>query len=341
MSRQRAAVARRGSLSYTCGVDPDRFQVLAGNACNNNCLFCLERDGAHGAVPDFNMTPERMWHVLAEHEGRDDVMFTTGEPTMNPNLPAYIGWARDLGYGRIGVTTNGRRLGYERYTRSLVERGLNHVVISIHGPDAKCHDGLTRLPGSFDQALAGLRLLSKLKPEYGLTIHTSTVVTTRNLPRAAEIYELLRSLSVDQVVFNMLQPLGRAAFLTQHIAPRYSDIARELRPLAEAVGDGRPPMYFVDLPYCVSEGLPHRVRGWLEVASFVQYDDSGSPEQRTTRTHKEQVHRIKRAECRPCRYDPRCLGVGRKYVEQYGWDEMVPVAKPAAAPPIRPESGTP
>jgi cyclic pyranopterin phosphate synthase len=314
-------------------VDPERFQVLAGNACNNNCLFCLERDGDAGAVPDFKMTPERMWHVLADHPGRDDVMFTTGEPTLNPNLPAYIGWARDLGYGRIGVTTNGRRLGYEDYTRSLLERGLNHVVISIHGPDAKCHDGLTRMRGTFDQSLAGLKLLAGLKPDYGLTIHTSTVVTTRNYQRFPEIYELFRGLAVDQCIFNCLQPLGRAASLVRHIAPRYSETVREFARLCEAVGDARPPMYFVDLPLCVSEGLPNQVRGWLEVAAFVQYDDEGSPENRTTRTHKEQVHRVKRAECATCRYDRHCLGVWRNYVATFGWDEMVPVPdRPGAAP---------
>jgi MoaA/NifB/PqqE/SkfB family radical SAM enzyme len=313
-------------------VDPDRFQVLAGNACNNNCLFCLERDGAEGAVPDFKMTPERMWRVLAEHPGRDDVMFTTGEPTLSPNLAAYVGWARDLGYGRIGVTTNGRRLGYEAYTRSLLDRGLNHFVLSIHGPDAKTHDGLTRVRGSFDQVLAGLRLLARLKPEYGLSLHTSTVVTTRNCHRFPEQYELFRGLAVDQVIFNLLQPLGRAACLLDHIAPRYGETVQEFRRLVEAVGaDPRPPLFFVDLPLCVSEGLPNRMRGWLEVATFIQYDDDGAPEHRTTRTHKEQVHRIKRAECASCRYDPHCLGVWRNYVEAFGWDEMVPVPGPPLA----------
>ena len=222
-----------------------------------------------------------MWHVLADHEGRDDVMFTTGEPTLNPNLAAYIGWARDLGYGRIGVTTNGRRLGYEEYTRSLLDRGLNHLVISVHGPDARTHDGLTRLRGSFDQVLAGMRLLARLKPEYGVSIHTSTVVTTRNFRRFPELYDLLRSLSVDQVVFNMLQPLGRAACLATHLGPHYSETVQELRRLVETVGaDCQPPMFFVDLPLCVSEGLPNHMRGWLEVATFIQYADDGAPEQR-------------------------------------------------------------
>ena len=68
--------------------------------------------------------------------------------SLNPRLTDYVRWARECGYRRIGLTTNARRLGYEAYARRLLEAGLNHVVVSIHGPDARAHDAQTRTPGS-------------------------------------------------------------------------------------------------------------------------------------------------------------------------------------------------
>jgi pyruvate-formate lyase-activating enzyme len=326
------SLAHRRAIAYTSLVDRERFQILAGVACNNNCLFCMERDGADGAIPKFHVTPERVWRLLADHAERDDVMFTTGEPTLNANLPGYIGWARGLGYRRIGVTTNGRRLGYEDYARSLLERGLNHVVLSIHGPDARCHDAQTRFPGSFDQTLAGLQTLARLKSDHRFTVHTSTVVGKRNFHLLGATYALLRDLGVDQCVFNCMQPLGRATCLVRQLAPHYSEVVGEFGRLVAAVGDAFPPLFLLDLPLCTTEGLPTRVRGWLESAAIVMYADDGSSEQRTTRVDKEQAYKVKRAECGRCGYDHHCLGVWRRYVDAYGWDELVPVVAPTFDP---------
>ena len=41
-------------------------------------------------------------------------------------------------------------------------------------------------------------------------LHTSTVVTDRNLPFLLDIYRFLRGHGVDQVVFNVMQANGRA-----------------------------------------------------------------------------------------------------------------------------------
>lgn len=309
----------------------DRFHILVGQACNNNCVFCMEHHAGRRTFGEASLTPERIRRELEAHAGAEEVMFASGEPTLNAQLPAYVGWARELGYRRIGITTNARRLGYEAYTRRLLSRGLNHVVVSVHGPDARTHDAQTRSPGSFVQAVAGLETLARLRREHAFTLHSSTVVGRRNLERLPEIFALLRSFGVDQYVFNVMQPLGRAEPVVELLMARYGDVVRAFTGLLEAVPAPRPELYLVDLPLCTTEALPAPVRGYVEAAVFTAYGADGRAEVRRTRVHKEQANRAKRDACAGCRYDDRCLGVWKAYVDLHGWDEFLPVAPGAPA----------
>ena len=63
--------------------------------------------------------------------------------------------------------------------------------------------------------------VTKLK-RFGVELHTSTVVTERNLPHLLDIYRFLRAHGVDQVVFNVMQANGRANTYFEQIFPSYT-----------------------------------------------------------------------------------------------------------------------
>jgi cyclic pyranopterin phosphate synthase len=309
----------------------ERFHILSGPTCNNNCVFCMEDDREKRLVLYGRITPQVVLDTLKAHAADGEVMFTSGEPTLNKNLPIYVRWARQLRYRSIGLTTNARRLAYEPYARELLAEGLNLVVVSIHGPDAKEHDGQTRTPGSFVQTTAGLATLGRLKREFGFRIHSSTVVGKRNYQRLGELYALLSPHGVDEYVFNVMQPLGRAGALVRQLVARYSDIVDEFLSFLASVPEPRPAIYLVDLPLCTTEALPARVRGYVELAKFEEPGKDGVIRLQATRETKEEKNRVKRDECARCCYAGVCLGVWRTYADEYGWDEFVPVTTPRGA----------
>src|SRR5439155_14301969 len=137
-------------------------------------------------------------------------------------------------------------LSYERYARALVAAGMNRFYVSIHGHTAKLHEGLTRTPESFAQTIAGIDQITKLK-RYGVELHTSTVVTIRNLPHLGEIYRFLRGHGVDQVVFNVMQANGRAHTFFEQIFPRYTEIAAQAKTFLDEQmrTKAQPPAFFV------------------------------------------------------------------------------------------------
>jgi cyclic pyranopterin phosphate synthase len=319
----------------------ERLHVSIGAVCNNNCIFCMEENRDARYVNNSAMTPERVRWMLEEHRGVEEVCFTSGEPTTRPELIEFVSWAKALGYPRISTMTNGRRCGHLPYTVALAKAGMNRFYVSIHGDTKKLHEGLTRTPDSFAQTVAGLDAITKLK-RYGIELHTSTVVTDRNLPHMLGIYRFLRSHGVDQVVFNVMQANGRADTYFDQIFPRYSAIASQFESFLSEVGEARPMVFLVDIPLCTTERVADFNRGYLERYTHynLRTERQGlevDPEVREAtgrgkgllmmmRADLDEAQRVKRAECATCKYDGTCEGVWKNYLRRYGWSEMVPVS---------------
>lgn len=324
----------------------ERLHIPIGAVCNNNCIFCMEEDREGRYVNNSAMTPERVRWVLEEHRGLEEVCFTSGEPTTRDDFPQFVSWAKELGFRRISVMTNGRRFGHLPYAAALAKRGLNRVYISIHGHDKRLHEGLTRTPGSFEQTVAGLDSATRLKP-FGVELHTSTVLTHRNLPHLLDIYRFLRSHGVDQVVFNVMQANGRADTYFDQLFPRYEQIAAAFAGFIADSGEAQPMAFLVDIPLCATESIPDFNRGYVEkyrhfdLESRVDLPVERKDDRRgegqgkglllVYRSDLDDAERAKRAECRQCRYDARCEGVWKNYLSRYGWDGLDPVLKRDAA----------
>lgn len=321
-----------------------RIHVNVGPVCNNNCLFCMEEDRQDRRRVNGALTPGRVKAILKRGRGAEEVCFTSGEPTLVDALPRYVSWARALGYPRISVMTNGRRLAYSDYCARLVAAGLSHFYLSIHGHEARLHDGLVRTPGAFAQTVAGLGNVAR---HPGVTLHTSTVINKRNLSYLAEIYHFLRGHGVAQVVFNVMQATGRAHAHFQRLFPPYPEIAAAFGLFLEQLDEPRPPVYLVDIPPCATEQLPAHNRGSLE--HYVHYevgastsspgDDHGagpSPHREAvdggdmvqiSRADHDTWQRTKRPRCLQCVHDDVCPGVWNNYLDRYGWRGLRPVAK--------------
>jgi MoaA/NifB/PqqE/SkfB family radical SAM enzyme len=294
----------------------------------------MEDDREGRRVTNSATTDDTVRWILSNSRASEEVCFTSGEPTTNARLAVWARLAKESGAERISVMTNGRMLSNERYAKALVAAGINRFYISIHGHERRLHDALTRTPGSFSQTLAGLDVIAGLK-RHGIALHTSTVLTKRNLPHLAAIYDFLRARRVDQVVFNVMQAHGRADTLFEQIFPSYSAVSKVAKAFLDAQGRRERPVkaFFVDITPCTTEGLTDFNRGYVE--GYVHHEPSICARHDGTvvsirRADLDRAARAKRSECTACRYDRICAGVWVNYVKRFGWDEFVPV--PGATP---------
>lgn len=321
----------------------ERVHILTGAVCNNNCIFCMEEDRDGRYVTNSATTDESVRWITQLNRDTEEVCFTSGEPTTNPALARWVKIAKDQGIRRISIMTNARALSHEPYLRKLLAAGLTRFYVSIHGHDAKLHESLTRTPESFAQTVAGIDNIARYKAR-GVELHTSTVVTRRNLPFLGPIYRFLRAHGVDQVVFNVMQANGRANTYFEKIFPTYTAIAAEMKRFLDEEG-GQPPAFLVDIPLCTTTALPDFNRGYVE--RYAHYEpptaaseqlipsdklvhrtvtrDEAPAAVKVTRSDLDDALRSKRDACKQCRHDATCEGVWNNYLARYGWDEFVPV----------------
>jgi cyclic pyranopterin phosphate synthase len=135
------------------------LRVSVTDRCNYKCIYC--RTGNDGAQYSELPLSEylRIIRVFVSL-GIEKVRLTGGEPLLRRDLGALIreiAHLRTASGGRldIAITTNGHLLAAQ--AESLRKAGLTRVTVSMDAVDPEVFARITRVPGSYDRVLAGIR----------------------------------------------------------------------------------------------------------------------------------------------------------------------------------------
>ena len=159
--------------------------IEVGYGCNNNCIFCLQEK----RKPTFFPPKLVMEKIARERErGANWLVLTGGEPTIHPAILDFVSFGKMLGYERIQVISNGRMFSSERFTVAMANAGLTETTISFHGPNPEIHDGLTLVPGSFEQAAKGVENCLK----HGIKVSFNTALNSVNVKYIYEIIKMIK-----------------------------------------------------------------------------------------------------------------------------------------------------
>lgn len=187
------------------GAAEKRHWVRLTSCCNQRCLFCHDRGAQDGKTAAWDGLRRQL--AQGRRQGLRRVVLSGGEPTLHPDYLKTVGLARELGYTHIQTITNGRRFCYPEFLQAAVAAGLGEVTFSLHGHNAALHDRLTRVPGSFVQALAGLRAALAVP---GLIVSVDVVISSLNLPVLRELLEFYIAVGVREFDLLALVPFGDA-----------------------------------------------------------------------------------------------------------------------------------
>jgi cyclic pyranopterin phosphate synthase len=135
------------------------LRISITDRCNYKCVYC--RTGNEGAVyAELSIADYlRMARVFVDL-GIEKVRLTGGEPLLRQGLLELV---RELSQLRtlrgapldLALTTNGHLL--EEKAAPLREAGLTRVTVSMDAVDAEKFARITRVPGSYQRVLRGLR----------------------------------------------------------------------------------------------------------------------------------------------------------------------------------------
>lgn len=158
--------------------------------CNEKCVHCYVDD----APVDDNkeLTFQDYKNILEQlrEMGCSQVLITGGEPTLKDCFLDVCKYAKKLGL-ILNIYTNGLHITDELFDELLAIKP-NSVSVSLYAADAKTHDSITQVKGSFDKTL---KFVMSLKCA-GIDTFIKSVVLKKNFEQYEKLFELGKRLNI-------------------------------------------------------------------------------------------------------------------------------------------------
>jgi GTP 3',8-cyclase len=203
------------------------LRVSVTDRCNYKCVYC--RTGEHGAqYPELEIDEYLRLIRLFVDLGIEKVRLTGGEPLLRRGLIELIqeltklrtlsGNSLDL-----ALTTNGHLL--DSLAVPLKAAGLDRVTVSMDAVDAPTFERITRVPGSFQRVLSGIRAAR----DAGLTPLKINCVLLRGF-NDGEVEGFARFAREEDVVVRFIEfmPLEEGRLWTPEIVVSMAEIVERI-----------------------------------------------------------------------------------------------------------------
>jgi MoaA/NifB/PqqE/SkfB family radical SAM enzyme len=173
---------------------PVRAGIYITYNCNSRCITCYhwkKKSQDEISITELKDTLRQLREL-----GIEDLNLCGGEPLLRDDLSAVIGYARDLKFDRISITTNGLVLTREKI-EDLVENGLNSILISLNGSE-DIHDMTRGMKGAYVKTIEAIRTLVHLRnSKYShLEINVATIVMGTTIDQIIDIVNMCRQLNI-------------------------------------------------------------------------------------------------------------------------------------------------
>jgi MoaA/NifB/PqqE/SkfB family radical SAM enzyme len=315
-----------------------QLEINLGKACNNACVFC-----ANGAVPAAErkfVAPEIIAEELERgaNSGYTAVGFLGGEPTVYPRLGKIIADARNKGFERIALCTNGRKLAKKDFLLALLDAGVSRITLSIHSHRATVEDRLCGRRGAFEQKIAAIRNIVTARRDADVLVHgfaLNTCIHALNHQELEAFCETFKRLGVTDIRLNFLRPEHQAVSNRKLVCRLTDGVEYLTRLFLWNESAGRLRLTVSDFPWCVFPAalrehsfLLRKYLGeyWdLETAVVVYRQDGRQRDDFSWRQRRTDKLKSKPTVCRGCALFEMCEGVWTRYLEIYGAGELSPL----------------
>ncbi len=182
--------------------------------CNLSCKHCYSNSGA---VKEDELSTSQALAVVDQlaDAGVTALAFSGGEPLTRKDFFEVARHAADRGL-YVSVASNGTLLTKEN-VQKLKQAKVNYLDVSIDGATAKTHDDFRGVPGTFDKAVAGL----KICVEADLCVCIATTVGKNNMAELPAIIDLAEEIHAERFTYFNFIPTGRGkAHFDQDLSPQ-------------------------------------------------------------------------------------------------------------------------
>ena len=178
------------------------------------------------------------------------VSFTGGEPTLRPDLPELIAYAKSRRL-RTNLITNGIRCASDGFVRALANAGLDSAQVSLEAASPETHDAIVGRAGAWRRTVQGIHNLEAA----GIHTHTNTTINSRNRDCLLDLVDFLADLEHSYLSMNMVIRTGDAVGSMEIGYDEIGSLVVELRDRAQE--HGMRFVWYSPVPFCLFNPVAH------------------------------------------------------------------------------------
>jgi len=180
------------------------LKIEVTQKCPLNCIHCSS---------EANISKERQIDETTVIRLLDDsskldvtnIVFSGGEPLVWEPLCRCLKVCNEYGFNTTVYTTCNSFHENNELLMEFISTGVKNVVVSLFGANQREHEKITRIYGSFDKTIDGIKMLS----EAGINISIHFVAMKPNWRQLAGVISLIQKLKVKKVSILRFVPHGR------------------------------------------------------------------------------------------------------------------------------------
>lgn len=178
------------------------FHILT--RCNLNCSHCYINPRQHGDQTLPLETIRRWLDAFADKSKKANVIFLGGEPTLHPDLPQAVKYARKSGYHSITIDTNGYL--FNDILSRIKPDEVDYISFSLDGATRPVNDAI-RGKGCYDQCLSGIRRAVA----GGFKTSLIYTVSSANIHELPDMVSFVGELGIDRFFIQVIGIRGKSA----------------------------------------------------------------------------------------------------------------------------------
>lgn len=316
------------------------LELNLGKACNNRCIFCLDRNAPESARRWLPI--ERAVEELKKARNNSIRLLGLlgGEPTAHPYIIDIVREAKNLGFTRIAIGSNGLKLADREFAKKLIDNGLTRVSISIHSYHDYIEDYLTGKKGNFEKKIKAIDNLVELLSGGKLpdNVSINAVITRYLAGRMIPFCIFFKRKGIKDIRFNLIRT-DTCMERSRELTPRLSEISPEIiKLIATNEKVLKMEISFGDIPLCIypwsileNRTLVRKYVGELRdydtyCSVFLEPKNPQSKAQRFSwRQRKRNALKVKLESCEKCKAERVCEGIWKSYIKAHGTNEFKPI----------------
>lgn len=298
-------------------------EINLGKVCNNNCLFCMS--GNLRNMVSFGNAKAEV--IKSAQNNYKSLGFLGGEVTIYPYIVDLVKIAKNNGFQKIHIISNGRKFADKDFLKELINAGVNRFSVSIHSHLESVEDYLTQKPGAFREKIKGIQNLINFKNQslFKDNISINFVINKKNYQEILISLQYFVKLGINDFRFNYMWPEGNASKYYEELLIPYNMFAPYLNKIINLSKRLKVNIVFEGIPLCIFP-KPAEQKKYLgelkDISTDVITYEENAIQKFNWQKRKIDSLKTKFDFCQQCKNNFFCEGVWQKYVDFYGPDEF-------------------